>query len=167
MLPDHAKIMALLEDTEEVIGRKKLQKIVYIGKKLNLPFQEKYTFRMYGPYSEELTLRLEELCGLGLITECKETKAGYYQYRYELSEDGASFLEKFPLDWPAERAKPVLQSLNNQSARFLELVSTMLYFDHLPNEAVETRVAELKKSQNYRPEEFKEGWEYIESLQNQ
>ncbi|MDZ5782620.1 YwgA family protein [Marinococcus luteus] len=167
MLPDHAKIMALLEDTKEVIGRKKLQKIVYIGKKLNLPFQEKYTFRMYGPYSEELTLRLEELCGLGLITECKETKSGYYQYRYELSEDGTSFLEKFPLDWPSERAKPVLQSLNSQSARFLELVSTMLYFDHLSKEAVEARVAELKKSQNYRPEEFEEGWEYIESLQNQ
>ena len=43
----------------------------------------------------------------------------------------------------------------------------MLYFDHLSKEAVESRVAELKKSQNYRPEEFEEGWEYIESLQNQ
>ncbi len=94
MLTEHAKVMALLKDAGEVVGRKKLQKMVYISKKLKLPFQERYNFHMFGPYSEELTLRVEELSNLGFVKEVKEKKAGYYQYRYALTEDGETFFKE-------------------------------------------------------------------------
>ncbi|SDH89546.1 hypothetical protein SAMN05192534_11445 [Alteribacillus persepolensis] len=166
MLPDHAKIMTLLNDAGEIVGRKKLQKIVYIGKKMNLPLQEKYTFHIYGPYSEELTLRIEELCSLGLVTEIKEEKAGYYQYRYTLTENGESFLEKFPMTWPKEQALGIIQLLNEYSSKFLELVSTMLYFDELPKNEVENKVHTLKKSQNYSSIDIQAAWELIDTLKH-
>jgi len=88
LLIDHAKLMKVFATAGEVIGRKKLQKMVYIAKKLNYPFYEKYNFHFYGPYSEEVTLRVEELCNLGFLHELKENKGGYSQYRYSLTETG-------------------------------------------------------------------------------
>lgn len=67
--------MKVFSDSGEIVGRKKLQKIIYIAKKLELPFYEKYDFHFYGPYSEELTLQVEELCNLGFLHEVKEKKA--------------------------------------------------------------------------------------------
>lgn len=164
MLPEHAKIMALLQEAGEIVGRKKLQKIVYIGKKMNLPFQEKYTYHIYGPYSEELSLRIEELCSLGFVSEVKEKKAGYAQYCYQLTENGSQFLYKFPFIWPLKRAHQLITTLNERSAKFLELVSTMLYFEELPKEEVEEKVLTLKKSQNFTEADLKEAWEFIHSL---
>ena len=164
VLPEHAKIIALLKDAGEIVGRKKLQKIVYIGKKMKLPLQEKYTFHVYGPYSEELTLRVEELCSLGFVSETKEKKAGYSQYRYKITKNGESFIEKFPLTWPREQASTIVHQLNGHSSKFLELVSTMLYFDELPKPEVKEKVFTLKKSQNYTEQDIQEAWEFIESL---
>ena len=42
--------------------------MIYIAKKMNFPFAEKYELHMYGPYSEELTLRIEELCEMGFLS---------------------------------------------------------------------------------------------------
>ena len=70
---------------------KKLQKIVYIAKKLDFPFKEKYQFHFYGPYSEELTLRIEELCNMGYLNEVREKRAGYYQYCYSVTDADETF----------------------------------------------------------------------------
>lgn len=75
MLTEHVNIMKLLDMAEEIVGRKKFQKVVYIGKQLGMPFQEKYGFHMYGPYSEELSVRLDELKQFGFVSEVKEEKA--------------------------------------------------------------------------------------------
>lgn len=69
MLKEHAKLMKVFSDSGEIIGRKKLQKMIYIAKKMQFPFYEKYDFHFYGPYSEELTLQIEELCNLGFLHE--------------------------------------------------------------------------------------------------
>lgn len=75
MLTEHAKVMKALAAAGEITGRKKLQKMIYIAKKLDFPFYEKFDFHFYGPYSEELTCRVEELCALGFLHETKEKKA--------------------------------------------------------------------------------------------
>ncbi|RSL29880.1 YwgA family protein [Salibacterium salarium] len=164
MLPDHARLLALLQDAGEIVGRKKWQKIVYISKKMQLPLQEKYTFHMYGPYSEELTLRTEELCSLGFVSEVKESKSGYYQYRYQLTDEGTTFLDSFSLEWPHQKAESIIQRLNEHNAKFLELVSTMLYFEELSEAEVKEKVFTLKKSQNYKDEDIEEAWQFIDSL---
>ncbi|MCT8140055.1 YwgA family protein [Anaerobacillus sp. CMMVII] len=162
MLNDHVKIMALIREAGEVIGRKKLQKIIYIAKKINFPFQERYNFHFYGPYSEELTLRIEEMCNLGFVHETKEQKGGYYQYRYTLSEEGAKFLSISSLDLP--KLKDFTLDINEKSSRFLELVSTLLYFDGLSKEEMVEKVHTVKAKLNFTEDEMADAFDYIAKL---
>ena len=162
MFKDHANIINVISTAGEISGRKKLQKIVYIAKKLSFPFHEKFQFHFYGPYSEELTLRIEELCDMGYLNEVKEKKAGYYQYCYSITEAGHDFLSIQEVDMPALDA--CLLDMNEQNARFLELVSTVLYFDTLEKEEVIEKIFTLKSKQKYTLEEIDEAYEYIEYL---
>ncbi|UTR16298.1 YwgA family protein [Salipaludibacillus sp. LMS25] len=162
MLNEHAKLLALFQQTGEIVGRKKLQKMIYIAKKLGLPFYEKYQYHMYGPYSEELTLRIEEMSQLAFISEVKEQKAGYQQYRYTLAEAGAEFLTMAGEDFPD--VSHMLKHLNEQSAKFLELVSTVLFFEELSKEDVTKKVFKLKAKQNYTEEDIAEAYRFIERL---
>lgn len=162
MFKDHANIINAISTAGEISGRKKLQKIVYIAKKLSFPFHEKFQFHFYGPYSEELTLRIEELCEMGYLNEVREKKAGYYQYCYSITDAGQDFLSIQEVEMPALEA--CLQDMNEQNARFLELVSTVLYFDTLEKEEVTEKIFTLKSKQKYTLEEVDEAYEYIEQL---
>jgi len=164
LLKDHAKIIHAISVSGEVTGRKKLQKMIYIAKKLDFPFQERFQFHFYGPYSEELTLRVEELCNMGFLEEVKEKKGGYYQYRYTLTEAGQEFLGENSVKMP--RLHDCLTDINGQNARFLELVSTVLYFDNLPEAEVREKIQTVKKSQKFSNEEIDEAYSYIASLKN-
>lgn len=156
--------MNAIEATGEIIGRKKLQKIIYIAKKLSFPFQERFQFHFYGPYSEELTLRIEELCNIGFIEEVREKKGGYFQYRYTLTDSGKEFLSLNEVQMP--KIKDCFTDMNEQSARFLELVSTVLFFDNLPRAEVAEKIFTLKSKQRYTEEEISEAYSYIDSLKN-
>jgi len=162
LFKDHANIINAISTAGEISGRKKLQKIVYIAKKLSFPFHEKFQFHFYGPYSEELTLRIEELCEMGYLNEVREKKAGYYQYCYSITDAGQDFLSIQEVEMPALEA--CLQDMNQQNARFLELVSTVLYFDTLEKEEVTEKIFTLKSKQKYTLEEIDEAYEYIEQL---
>lgn len=164
MLKDHAKIIHAISVSGEVIGRKKLQKMIYIAKKMEFPFQERFQFHFYGPYSEELTLRVEELCNMGFLDEVKEKKGGYYQYRYTLTEAGQEFLGENSVEMPC--LSDCLTDINDQNARFLELVSTVLYFDNLPEAEVREKIQTVKKSQKYTDGEIDEAYAYIASLKS-
>jgi uncharacterized protein len=163
VLKDHAKLMSAFLASGEIVGRKKLQKMIFIAKKLTFPFQEKFQFHFYGPYSEELTLRVEELHNMGFITEVKEKKGGYFQYRYTVTEEGENFLEMYKTEMP--HLRDCLTDMNEKPSRFLELVSTILYFDNLPKDEVKEKVFTLKSKQKYTEEEIEEAYGYIESLQ--
>jgi uncharacterized protein len=154
--------MYAIEATGEITGRKKLQKIIYIAKKLSFPFQERFQFHFYGPYSEELTLRIEELSNMGFIEEVREKKGGYFQYRYKLTDSGKEFLSLTEVEMP--KLADCLVDMNTQNARFLELVSTVLYFDSLELEEVKEKIFTLKSKQKYTEEEIAEAYSYIEAL---
>lgn len=162
MLENHAKLVKVIASTDGIIGRKKLQKIIFIMKKLGYRFEEKFTFHFYGPYSEELSLRMEELTNLGFISEMKEQKSNYYQYRYEVTDRGRQFLEQAPTKLTVDDELTAL--LKNQSSRFLELVSTILYFDHLDQEEVNKKVQEVKKKSNYTEADIDEAWAFIHQI---
>jgi uncharacterized protein len=162
LLKDHVRLMSALSASGEINGRKKLQKMIYIAKKLSFPFQEKFQFHFYGPYSEELTLRVEELYNLGFIEELKEKKGGYYQYRYTITENGQEFLKLYETEIPY--LDECLTNMNEQNSRYLELVSTVLYFDNLPKKEVVEKINMLKAKQRYTEEEIDQAYEYIETL---
>ncbi|KHD86735.1 YwgA family protein [Heyndrickxia ginsengihumi] len=163
MLEDHVKLIGALAASGEVIGRKKLQKMIYIAKKLSFPFQEKFHFHFYGPYSEELTLKIEELTNLGFVQEVKEKKGGYMQYRYSITKDGNEFLQMYEQSMAG--LKDCLVNMNQQNARFLELTSTVMYFYHLPKEEVKEKIFTLKAKQRYTEDEIEQAYRYIEELQ--
>jgi uncharacterized protein len=54
--------------------------------------------------------------------------------------------------------------MNEQNARFLELVSTVLYFENLSREEVAEKVFTLKSKQKYTMEEISDAYSYIDSL---
>ncbi len=165
MLEDHAKLMAFFEQAKEVVGRKRLQKMIYILKKSGVDFSERYSFHFYGPYSEELSTRVEELSNLGFIQENKEKEKGYYQYRYQLTNEGISFLNQAETELPDVSA--FIEEMNEQSSRFLELVSTMLYFDNFSKEEVEDKVLTVKSKQNFTADELDEAWTFIDRIKKQ
>lgn len=162
MLTDHAKLLNFFAEMKKVTGRKKLQKMIFILQACGVPFQEKYQFHIYGPYSEELTLRMEELCNLGFIHEEKEKKSNYVQYIYEITDEGIDFLQQIQPDMPdfANEAK----LLQQESSRFLELTATMLFFRNLTKQEVEKKVHDVKPKQNYSAEEMDRAWNLIESI---
>jgi len=163
MLEEHAKLLGLIQHAGEIVGRKKLQKILYILKKLDYPFQEKFEFHFFGPYSEELSLQIEELCNLNLLSEVKEEKGGYHQYRYTLTEEGEKFLNHYDINM--ENIDSFIETLNGQNARYLELVSTLLYFDDLSRDLLIEKVKVVKQKQNYSDEEIESALSFIENMQ--
>ena len=162
MLQEHCKLLAVLKESGEIVGRKKLQKLIYIMKKLNFPFYEKYEFHFFGPYSEELNLKVEEMCHLSFVEEIMEQKSGYHQYRYTLTEKGEEFLRMSNYELP--NTNGIIKDMNEQSARFLELVSTILYFESLPRNEVEEKIFTLKEKQNYTHEDIDKAYQYIEQV---
>ena len=147
----------------EVTGRKKLQKMVYIAKKMNFPYQEKYQFHMFGPYSEELTLRVEELCNMDFISEKMEDKGSYVQYTYACTEEGRQFLST--MSTHHENLDQCIDRLNIKSSRFLEMVSTLLYFDYLPREEQIEKLHVVKGKLNFSETEIEEAFTFIKDLQ--
>ncbi len=164
MLINHAKLIRFFQIANEITGRKKLQKMIYILQKCNIPFEEKYQFHFYGPYSEELTLRVEELCNLGFLMEKREEKTSYYQYRYQITTAGEEFLKQFSIDLPEMTEK--IELLKEKSARFLELVSTMLYFDYLEEHEQIAKLHQMKPKQNFADQEIKEALHFIQQIQH-
>lgn len=164
MLQDHAKIVQFVSLAGEVTGRKKLQKMIFIAKKMDFAFQEKYNFHIYGPYSEELTVRMEELCNLGFMTERKEDKGSYVQYCYAPTEKGREFATI--VETHDTRLSEIVQQMNGKSSRFLELVATLLYFDDLqPEEQIE-KVNVVKAKLYFTTEEFEAAFQFIQQLQS-
>jgi len=117
---------------------------------------------MYGPYSEELTLRIEELCEMGFLKEQRVDKGSYIQYQYNVSPEGERFLEK------ADKVPSVLpdfiQKMQVKSSRFLELVSTLLYFDQYEKKEQIEKVQVVKNKLKFSETEFEEAFNFINDL---
>ena len=165
MLNNHAKLIRFFSEANGITGRKKLQKMIYILQKCDIPFEEKYQFHFYGPYSEELTLRVEELCNLGFLQEEKEDKSNYYQYNYNITPAGTEFLNQFSMEMPDMTTKVAM--LKEKSSRFLELVSTMFYFDDLPIQENIEKIHMVKPKQKYSDEEIEDAIRFMEELKQE
>lgn len=162
LLQEHAKIVQFISLAEEITGRKKLQKMIYIAKKMNFPYAEKFQLHMYGPYSEELTLRVEELCEMGFLQEECMDKGSYIQYKYNVSEEGEQFLETATK--ASAQLLQFIQKMQVKTSRFLELVSTLLYFDDLQKDEQIEKVHIVKSQLKFTDTEMDDAFYFIDEL---
>lgn len=165
MFQNHAKIVQFISLANEITGRKKLQKMIFISKKLNYTFTEKYNFHIYGPYSEELTLRIEELCEMGFLQESCTDKGSYIQYAYQVTSEGDRFLET--MDAVPKNLESCIDLMMDKSSRSLELVSTLLYFDHLKKEEQIEKLHIVKNKLKFSAEEIEAAYDFIGQLERQ
>lgn len=163
MLQEHAKLVQFISLAKEITGRKKLQKMIFIAKKMNFPFHEKFRLHMYGPYSEELTLRVEELCEMGFLQEQCVDQGAYVQYQYQVSDEGTNFLQDVSSE--VGTLQICIQQMQQKSSRFLELVSTLLYFDDYDKTEQVEKVQIVKSKLNFTEGEMREAFHFIHQLE--
>ncbi|MFX3617599.1 MAG: YwgA family protein [Sporolactobacillus sp.] len=158
MLEEHAKLAELIRQAGGISGRKRVQKVVYILQKLGFAFHESYHLQIHGPYSEELTLQMEELCEFGFLLE--SANPGNESVRYTLSESGTRFLNQHRDVLPD--LSPIVRQLAAEKASFLELVAGLLYFETLPADRIFEKICTLNKKAGH--EQISNAKNYIESL---
>jgi uncharacterized protein YwgA len=167
LIEEHAKIVQFIGAANGITGRKKLQKMIYIAKKLQYPYKEKYEFHFYGPYSEELTLRIEELCNMGFLQEERQDKGSYVQYKYQMTDAGEHFTQMAQVPEATRDLVECINQMKDKSSRFLELVSTLLYFDYLPKEEQIEKLHVVKGKLNFTKEEIDEAFTFVMNLMNE
>jgi len=168
LLEEHAKIVQFIGAADGgITGRKKLQKMVYIAKKLQFPYKEKYEFHIYGPYSHELTLRVDELCSMGFLYEERQDKGSYVQYKYQMTDAGEHFTQMAQVPVASRALQACIEQMKDKSSRFLELVSTLLYFDHLPKEEQIEKLHVVKGKLNFTKAEIDEAFLFVMNLMNE
>lgn len=116
-----------------VIGRKRLQKVVYFLQKAGCSFGAEYTLHHYGPYSRDVAEACDELVTAQLLEEEEGPLGSVTQYTYKMAERGQAALdqtERRPEN-PAQSMAP-FRALGEELLRTdlweLELGSTILYF---------------------------------------
>ena len=85
-------ILHIIDSLGELNGRKRIQKMVCIGKynpEVNYPFSFQYIKYLYGPYSFDLKETIDRFVVLGIIKE--EKNVGY---RYSLTDEGIKILKQ-------------------------------------------------------------------------
>ncbi|MFS0788480.1 YwgA family protein [Shouchella sp. 1P09AA] len=124
MLSNHVQVLKLFSLCEKTIEHKKLQKIIYIAKSFGAPFAEKYRYHRLGPYSEDLFVRLEELCNLQFLKEERDER----DIVYMLTNQGETFLHKLLVREELDEFTDVYKDLNSQPLSILEQMAALLYF---------------------------------------
>ncbi|SHF52079.1 hypothetical protein SAMN02746089_02079 [Caldanaerobius fijiensis DSM 17918] len=162
ILNDYSNIIELLSIAGEIDGRKKLQKIVYILKSLGANFMEDFYFHYYGPYSDTLTVELEELKLMNIIEEKKDDGGLFPKYTYRL---------KIKNDVIKDNLKDysnLINILNEQNARFLELVATIIYFkqEGYSRNEINNKVKIVKSERKYTDEEIDSAFDFLEKIRD-
>ena len=132
----------------QVLGRKKLQKIVYIMQEFmgifDPPF--KYRWNYYGVYSYDLAAALDVGKFFDIFTENPVMDYNYQSYALKVnSSPGETAIIKNGL------AAWLMQFLNAKEPRLLEVLSSIIYFENegLSREAIISKLHEFKGHLEY------------------
>ena len=106
---------------KRVVGRTRLQKMIFLLQKLKLPSDYSFSMHFYGPYSEDVQADLAVLDLIDVITEIP--KAGDSGQYYVLEIKGSDFHQIDLSNW----RKPIKEMENVQSV-VLELAATYIAF---------------------------------------
>lgn len=134
----YARMAAVVQRCETVHSRLKVQKIFYVLKSLGYPVRERFEYRHYGPYSDDLAADLQSAVNATYVQERMTETAGeedeepYRRYDYSLGRRGSEFIiHQFSLDPTlaavADAMASVAEELNQSRPLQLELVATLMF----------------------------------------
>ncbi len=136
----YAKLLTVFERCGRIYSRIKVQKIFYVLQSLGYPVTEKYEYRNYGPYSEDLAAELRSSVNADFLSESKVEKVEewadenitYERYDFSVTSRGARFAKAYldkdsRLKTSAEAMGEVAAELNKYSPRKLELMATLMF----------------------------------------
>jgi uncharacterized protein len=110
----------------KLIGRVRLQKIVYLLDQLGLKSGFNYSYHNYGPYSRELDNAAADALAFGLVEETFEHRASdgapysIFALRPDIEPNGEVFSHL-----GQDRAKRLVEHLKNENVTVLELAATI------------------------------------------
>lgn len=121
----------------EIVGRKKLHKLIYLCQARAIDFGQNFVFHFYGVYSPTLCMDLELARQWDLLTEEQCGTA----FKIKLKQKDSK-----GLDCIGEDNREFISSLADQSASVLEVLSTLIYLDKegFKNSSLYSKLHELK-----------------------
>ena len=144
-----AEVGRVIQAVGEFVGRTKLQKIVYIAQRLGYPFRQSFSWHIFGPFSPQLAAQVAEMEKLGLVSQEATREGRYRSSKYQLTDVGEQFLDLFEdrADEPDTLAHLVRELHKKRSARELELIASILYFEELGDD----RSTAMRKALSAKP----------------
>lgn len=125
-----ALVLYVFSLSNEIKGRKKLQKMVYLINSLGWNAFSDYRLYLYGPYSDGLSYEILNLKEEGMLKEEISDKG----YTYKLTKTGDDIykiLEKRISETQIkERTNDILKIIQEYTADKLELISTLVYINN-------------------------------------
>lgn len=92
--------LLVISRTGTVMGKTRMQKLVYLTQKAANGSVFPYQNYMHGPFSVELSKAVDELRGVGLVDEkVTTTSKGYQLHTYELTSEGKQLLKTILSSW--------------------------------------------------------------------
>lgn len=127
----------------QIVGRKKIQKIIYIIQQLCNPFNNPYEYRWnyYGVFSDELSSEINMGQAFGILGESYREEYGYRTYIIEaIDYANASGIER------NSQLKNITEYLAAKEPRILEVLSSIIFFENkgLNRQEINNKLQELK-----------------------
>jgi len=116
----------LFKTVGTVEGRKKLQKMVHILQYFGVPFNIRFGYLHYGPFSSELQSQLDIFEAEGLLREEPSVAGNFKTSKFSPQPALLDLVEKVAGTEEANFAGMAAE-LNGKSAQELEAISTLLY----------------------------------------
>lgn len=173
----YARLVAIVQACGTVHSRLKVHKILYILKSLGYPVRERFEYRRYGPYSEDLTAELRSAVNADYVEERVTETAGeedeepYRRYDYSPGRRASEFVTNVfksdsTLAAVADSMASVAEELGQSPPLRLELVATLMFLQdqNVPRELL-VRVLQGDKL-HFTEAEIRAALEYIVDLRS-
>jgi uncharacterized protein YwgA len=166
MFEEYLPICYAVHKLNEMQGRKRFQKIVYLSKEAGIPFSEMFEWNNYGPFSKGLAQEIDNLCKMDFLIEKPiEHSDGSKEYRYKLSEKGKDFLTK-EVSKNLElykRFDSILSILDKYETNDLEKLASIRFLDKRGYDLDYIAIF-LEYTKSYKANEVKKGKKLTEEL---
>lgn len=119
----HQKAAVIVKDAGgKLVGRTRLQKVVYLTQLAGFMEEFPFEYRLYGPYSEALVEAMEIAVGLGIVAEEEKESASGAHYSIYRVNSGSQYVD------PADDARiRFVSTAADVSAIVLELAATAAF----------------------------------------